>query len=165
MNNNYHVLIILVDRSNRSRDRGGQNNRGRGNHDSRGSRGNYGSSSRGTYRGGSRGGYSGGSHSSSRDNYTGGNQGGRSGFTGVNPVNSVMSNNNNGTALGRERASRWGDSNNSQVTQHQPTSQHQPTFVSQAPVQIPNMSNPPPGYASSYGFQAPLPNNNFRGGF
>ncbi|XP_026807913.1 ATP-dependent RNA helicase dbp2-like [Rhopalosiphum maidis] len=151
-----------MDRSNRSRDRGGQNNRGRGNHD-RGSRGNYGSGGRGAYRGGSRGGYLGGSHSSSRDSYSSGNQGGRSGFTGTIPVNNIM-NNNNGTAPGRERASRWGDSNNSQVTQHQP-SQHQPTFVSQPPVQIPNMSNPPPGYASNYGFQAPQPNSNFRGSF
>jgi hypothetical protein len=68
-------------------------------------------------------------------------------------------------APGRERASRWGDSNNSQVTQHQP-SQHQPTFVSQAPVQMPNMSNPPPGYPNNnFGFQVQQPNNNFRGGF
>lgn len=151
-----------MDRTNRNRDRGGQNSRGRGGHD-RGSRGSYSSGgSRGSYssrggtsRGGSRGGYTGGSN---RDSYTSGNQGGRSGFTG--------SHTNNGTAPARERASRWGDSNNSQVTQHQ-TSQHQPTFVSQPPVQIPNMNNPPPGYSSgnSYGFQAQQPNNNFRGGF
>lgn len=157
-----------MDRSNRNRDRGGQNNRGRGSHD-RGGRGNFNSGGgRGSYgnrgatqsRGGSRGGYMG--SSSNRDNYTSGNQGGRSGFTGAN-ANSI-SNNNNGMAPGRERASRWGDSNNSQVTQLQP-SQHQPTFVSQPPVQMPNMSNPPPGYPSSYGFQAPQPNNNYRGGF
>lgn len=156
-----------MDRSNRSRDRGGQNSRGRGGHD-RGSRGNFNSGGgRGTYsnrgagptRGGSRGGYNSGS-SSSRDNYLGGNQGGRSGFTG-NAVNSIS---NNGTTSCRERASRWGDSNNSQVIQHQP-SQHQPTFVSQPPVQIPNMSNPPPGYPNNFGFQAQQPNNNFRGGF
>lgn len=153
-----------MDRSNRSRDRGGQNSRGRGGHD-RGSRGNYSSGGRGgSYRGGSRGGYLGGSHSSSRDSYTSGNQGGRSGFAGANPVN-IMGNNNNGTTQGRERASRWGDSNNSQVTQHQPANLHQPTYVSQPPAQMPSMSNPPPGYGSSYGFQAPQPNNNFRGGF
>lgn len=150
-----------MDRSNRNRDRGGQNNRGRGTQD-RGGRGNFNSSSRGSYsnrgtassrgRGGS---YTGGSHSN-RDGYTGGNQGGRSGYTGGNSV--ISSSNNNGITTGRERTSRWGDSNNSQVTQHQPS---QPTFVSQAPVQMPNMSNPPPGY----GFQTQQSNNNFRGGF
>lgn len=147
-----------MDRSNRNR--GGLSSRGRGGHD-RGSRGTYGMRGAAVVsRGGSRGGYSGGSQSLNRDGYTSGNQGGRSGFTGTNVTN--MSNNNNGTAPGRERASRWGDSNNSQITQHQP-SQHQPTFVSQPPVQMPNMSNPPPGY--NYGFQAQQPNNNFSGGF
>jgi len=153
-----------VDRSNRNRDRGGQNNRSRGGHD-RGSRGNYNSSGgRGSYnnrgtapsRGGSRGGYSGGS--SSRDGYSGGNQGGRSGFVGSNTTN-IVSNNNNGTGPGRERASRWGDSNNSQVPQHQPT------FVTQPPTHIPNMNAPPPGYPNSgYGFQAQQ-SNSYRGGF
>lgn len=150
-----------MDRTNRNR--GGQNNRGRGTHD-RGSRGNFNSGGRGSYsnrgtipsRGASRGGYTGGSHSSSRDGYTGGNQGGRSGYTGGNGAIST-SNNNNGVAPGRERASRWGDSNNSQVTQHQPS---QPTYVSQTAAQMPNMSNPPPGY----GFQTQQ-SNNFRGGF
>lgn len=156
-----------MDRSNRSRDRGGQNSRGRGSHD-RGGRGSFNSGSRGTYgtrgalsRGGSRGGYTAGSQTLNRDSYTSGIQGGRSGFTGTNVTN--MTNNSNGTVPpGRERASRWGDSNNSQVTQHQP-SQHQPAFMSQSPVQMPNMNNPPPGY--NYGFQAQQPNNNFRGGF
>lgn len=157
-----------MDRSNRNRDRGGQSNRGRGGHD-RGSRGNFNSvGTRGTYgnRGGtalsrgSRGSYTGGSHSSGRESYTSGNQGGRSGYSGINAVNSI---NNNGAATGRERASRWGDSNNSQVTPHQ-TIQHQPAFVSQPPVQIPNMNNPPPGYPSNYGYQTQQPNN-YRGGF
>lgn len=150
-----------MDRSNRSRERGGQNNRGRGGHD-RGSRGNFNSRGGTTLSRGSRGSYTGGSHSSVREGFTSGNQGGRSGYTGTNAVNSI--NNNNGAATGRERASRWGDSNNSQVTLHQP-SQHQPTFVSQPPVQIPNMNNPPPGYPSNYGFQTQQSNNNFRGGF
>lgn len=153
-----------MDRSNRNR--GGQSNRsrgaGRGNYNSGGNRGSY--SNRGIALSRGRGSYSGTSHISTRDGYASGNQGGRSGFTAANPTN-IISNNNNGTAPGRERVSRWGDSNNSQVPQHQP-SQHQPTFVSQPPVQIPNMNAPPPGYPNSgYGFQAQQPNNNFRGGF
>lgn len=153
-----------MDRSNRNR--GGQSNRSRGasrgNYNSGGTRGSY--SNRGIALSRGRGSYSGTSHISNRDGYASGNQGGRSGFTAANPTN-IISNNNNGTAPGRERVSRWGDSNNSQVPQHQP-SQHQPTFVSQPPVQIPNMNAPPPGYPNSgYGFQAQQPNNNFRGGF
>lgn len=146
-----------MDRSNRSRDRGGQNSRGRGGHGSfnSGNRGIY--STRGALSRGGRGGYTVGSHIPNRDSYTSVNQG----FTGTNVTN--MSNNNNGTVPGRERASRWGDNNNSQVTTQLQPSQHQPVFVSQPPVQIPNMSNPPPGY--NYGFQAQQPNNSFRGGF
>lgn len=150
-----------MDRSNRNR---GQSSRGRGGHD-RGSRGNF-SSTRGAYsnRGGtalsrgSRGSYIGSGHSSGRESYSSVNQGGRSGYSGTNALNSM---NNNGAVTGRERASRWGDSNNSQVTPHQ-SSQHQPAFVSQPPVQIPNMNNPPPGYPSNYGYQS---QQHFRGGF
>lgn len=151
-----------MDRSNRNRDRGGQNNRGRGGHD-RGNRGNYHSGGRGSYnnRGGNRGGYNSSSQVVSRGHYADGNQGGRSGYTGPNAVNHTNIN-NNGTAPGRERASRWGDSNNSQVIQ-QP-SQHQPTFVSQPPVQMPNMSNPPPGYPNNFGFPTQQ-SDDFRGGF
>ncbi|XP_050428837.1 uncharacterized protein LOC126838460 [Adelges cooleyi] len=153
-----------MDRSNRNR--GGPNNRSRGGQD-RGSRGGYGGGgNRGTYtnRGGSRSGYTGSSQIASRGSYSSGNQGGRSGYNlSTTPV--ANNNNNNGAIpTGRERVSRWGDSNGSQ----QPTqpSQHQPTYMSQpVSAQMPNMNNPPPGYTGNYGFQDATSNNNYGGGF